>query len=123
MEALQGVDPSNLHWTDLEQRPYFWAVIHESLRIMPGGSHRSARIARYEELFYQSQDGTVEWVIPQGTPIRMSAMINHFNEELFPDPQEFKPEWWLLEDGQPNHKLQKWLISFGKGSRSCVGEQ
>lgn len=123
MEALQGVDPANLKWTDLEQRPYLWAVIHESLRMMPGVSHRSARIAREEELFYKSRDGKVEWTIPRGTPIGMTSMINHFNEELFPEPNEFRPERWLLPDGQPNHKLQKILISFGKGSRSCIGEQ
>lgn len=123
MEALQGADPANLKWTDLEQRPYLWAVIHESLRMMPGVSHRSARIAREEDLFYKSQDGRVEWVIPKGTPIGMTSMINHFDEELFPEAQEFQPERWLLPGGQPNHKLQKILLSFGKGSRSCIGEQ
>ncbi|KAH6660958.1 cytochrome P450 monooxygenase-like protein [Truncatella angustata] len=123
MESLHGTDPSNLKWTDLEQRPYLWAVIHESLRMMPGVSHRSARIARDENLFYKSQDGNVEWVIPKGTPIGMTSMLNHFDESLFPDPNEFRPERWLLPDGQPNHKLQKFLIAFGKGSRSCIGEQ
>jgi cytochrome P450 len=123
MEGLQGADPANLKWTDLEQRPYVWAVIHESLRMMPGVSHRSARIAPEEELFYKSQDGKTEWVIPRGTPIGMTSMMNHFDEALFPEPNEFIPERWLLPDGQPNHKLQKFLIAFGKGTRSCLGEQ
>jgi cytochrome P450 len=33
------------------------------------------------------------------------------------------PERWLLEDGMPNYKLQKTLLAFGKGGRSCVGEK
>lgn len=122
MEDLQGVDPSNLKWVELEQKPYLWAIIHESLRMMPGVSHRSARIAREEDLVYKSKDGSVEHVIPRGTPIGMTSMINHWNTELFPDPDNFIPERWLV-DGQPNYKLQKKLIAFGKGSRSCIGEQ
>ena len=114
--------PSDLKWNDLEQRPYLWAVIHESLRMMPGVSHRSARIARTEDLAYKSQDGKVTWVIPRGTPIGMTSMINHWDEGLFPDPDDFIPDRWLV-DGQPDYKLQKMLISFGKGSRSCIGEQ
>ncbi|KAK0726433.1 cytochrome P450 [Apiosordaria backusii] len=121
MEDLKGLTPSTLKWAELEQRPYLWAVIHESLRMMPGVSHRSARIARTEDLVYRTQDAKTEWVIPRGTPIGMTSMINHFNEELFPNPHAFIPERWLV-DGKPNYKLQKFLISFGKGSRSCIGE-
>ncbi|KAF9890911.1 hypothetical protein FE257_005487 [Aspergillus nanangensis] len=121
MQDMQGVDPAALKWTDLEKRSYLWAVIHEALRMMPGVSHRSARIAREEDLVYKSRDGSVEWIIPRGTPIGMTSMINHWDKDLFPSPDEFIPERWLI-NGQPNYKLQKMLIAFGKGSRSCVGE-
>ena len=97
-------------------------MIQESLRMMPGVSHRSARVAPEEDLVYKSRDGNTEWVINRGTPIGMTSMINHWNEELFPKPDEYIPERWLV-DGQPNHKLQKFLIAFGKGSRSCIGEK
>lgn len=90
--------------------------------MMPGVSHRSARVAPEEDLVYKSRDGNTEWVINRGTPIGMTSMINHWNEELFPKPDEYIPERWLV-DGQPNHKLQKFLIAFGKGSRSCIGEK
>lgn len=122
-EDLSTTTPTNLKWVELEKKPYLWAIIHESLRMMPGVSHRSARIAREEDLVYKSKDGATEWVIPRGTPIGMTSMINHWNEDLFPQPDEFIPERWLTEDGQPNYKLQKLLIAFGKGSRSCIGEK
>ncbi|KAK0617727.1 cytochrome P450 [Immersiella caudata] len=121
MTDLEGLAPSNLKWTELEQRPYLWALIQESLRMMPGVSHRSARIARHEDLVYTSQDGNTEWVIPRGTPIGMTSMINHWDTGLFPNPNEFIPDRFL-EDGKPNYKLAKYLIAFGKGSRSCIGE-
>jgi cytochrome P450 len=83
--------------------------------MMPGVSHRSARVAPTEDLHYN------EWVIPRGTAIGMTSMINHWNTELFPEPDEFKPERWLLEDGSQNYALQKKLIAFGKGTRVCIG--
>lgn len=91
--------------------------------MMPGVSHRSARIARHEDLHYKSADGKTDWVIPRGTPIGMTSMINHWDTELFPKPDDFTPERWLLPDGQPNHQLEKKMIAFGKGSRSCIGEK
>ncbi|KAK3387782.1 cytochrome P450 monooxygenase-like protein [Podospora didyma] len=121
MKDLEGITPWNLKWTELEQRPYMWALIQEALRMMPGVSHRAARIARDEDLAYTSQDGKVQYVIPRGTPIGMTSMINHWDKNLFPNPGEFNPDRWLV-DGQPNLKLQKFLIAFGKGSRSCGGE-
>lgn len=118
-----NIDPQNLKWLDLEKIPYLWAILHECLRMMPGVSHRSARIAREEDLHYRSADGKADWVIPRGTPIGMTSMINHWDTTLFPDPDEFVPERWLLEDGRSNVQLEKKLIAFGKGSRVCIGEK
>ena len=123
MQDLDGLTPANIKWTELEQRPYMWAVVHEALRMMPGVSHRSARIAPAEDLVYKSRDGKTEYVITRGTPIGMTSMINHWDTGLFPNPDDFVPERWLEKDGKPNYKLQKFLLSFGKGGRSCIGER
>ncbi|KAF2642280.1 cytochrome P450 [Massarina eburnea CBS 473.64] len=120
--STAGLNAQNLTWVKLEKCHYLWAILQECLRMMPGVSHRSARVARDEDLHYTSADGKTEWVIPRGTPIGMTSMINHWNVELFPNPDKFIPERWLLPDGQPNHQLEKKMIAFGKGSRSCVGE-
>lgn len=122
MQDLEGLNAENLKWVELEKRPYFWAIIQECLRMMPGVSHRSARIAREEDLVYKNQDDKSEWVIPRGTPIGMTSMINHWNTELFPNPDDFLPGRWLV-DGKQNYQLSKKLIAFGKGSRSCIGEK
>lgn len=123
MDDLQGADPLNLKWTDLEQRPYLWAVIHEALRLMPGISHRSARIAREEDLVYTSEDGETHWLIPRGTPIGMTSVIQHSNEGLFPSPKEFIAERWLLDNGRHNYALEKHLMSFSRGSRTCLAKE
>ncbi|KAM7210401.1 Cytochrome P450 [Rhypophila decipiens] len=122
MQDLQGMTPESLRWVELEQKPYHWAVIQEAVRMMPGVSHRSARRCRDEDLVYRSQDGKIEMVIPRGTPIGMTSMIQHWNTDLFPEPDKYMPERWLLEDGSPNYKLQKYMLAFGKGHRVCIGE-
>ena len=77
MEDLEGIDFANLKWTELEQRPYMWAIIHESLRMMPGVSHRSARIAPDEDLVFKPRDGKKEWVIPRGS-MSLPRSNSHF---------------------------------------------
>ncbi|MBE3045721.1 cytochrome P450, partial [Candidatus Bathyarchaeota archaeon] len=67
MKDLESIDFANLKWTELEQRPYMWAIIHESLRMMPGVSHRSARTAPEEDLVFKQRDGKKEWVITRGS--------------------------------------------------------
>lgn len=127
MQDVAPLNPDTIKWTELEQKPYMWAVVHEALRMMPGVSHRSARVARTEDLVFRdkSNGSNKEWVIPRGTPVGMTSMIQHWDEELFPCPDEFLPERWLLEDGKPDYKLQKNLLSFGKSGhgRACIGER
>lgn len=125
MKDLDTLSPDTIKWTELEQKPYMWAVVHEALRMMPGVSHRSSRVARTEDLVFRDRKSGKEWVIPRGTPVGMTSMIQHWDEELFPNPDEFMPERWLLEDGKPDFKLQKNLLAFGKSGhgRACIGER
>lgn len=53
----------------------------------------------------------------------MTSMINHYDPELFPQPDEYSPERWILKDGQANYALEKNLIAFSRGTRNCVGQQ
>ncbi|KAL8342206.1 hypothetical protein RB598_003891 [Gaeumannomyces tritici] len=99
-QDLEDMAPETLKWVELEKRPYLWAVVHEGLRMMPGVAPRSARIARDEDLVYKSRDGGgADWVIPRGTPVSMTPWINHWDEDLYPDPDGFRPDRWLLDDG------------------------
>lgn len=46
-----------------------------------------------------------QFAIPRGTHVSMTAMINHWDTQLFPDPDAFDPKRWLLPDGKPDYKL------------------
>lgn len=97
---------------ELERLPYLTAVIKEGLRLAYGASVWMPRSAPDSELRFN------EWVIPKGTSVSMTAVLQHHNEIVFPEPRSFKPERWL------EHKsgnLDKYLVSFNAGSRICLG--
>jgi cytochrome P450 len=47
----------------------------------------------------------------------------HTNENLFPEPEKFKPERWLNNPKGPNGAtpLYSYMTAFGKGTRMCAG--
>jgi cytochrome P450 len=46
----------------------------------------------------------------------MTAYLFHHNEAIFPSSYEYRPERWL-----DSPRLDKFLASFTKGTRQCVG--
>lgn len=99
-------------WAQLEKLPYLKAVIQEGLRVGCGVSHRLQRIAPDVDLRYR------DFIIPKGTPVGMTSILQHHDPRIFPNPDTFHPERWLHEDGK---HLAKYLVPFSKGSRNCVG--
>lgn len=109
-------DPSVLPpFNDLNNLPYFDAVINEGFRLSHGIITRLTRIAPTEDLVVPNTDVT----IPAGTPIGMSSWLVHMNPSLFPSPDYFRPERWL-EPGADH--LKSHLVNFSKGSRICLGK-
>ncbi|KID94532.1 Cytochrome P450, partial [Metarhizium majus ARSEF 297] len=105
-------ESSLLKW--LEQRRYLSAVVTEALRFDHGAIGRLPRIAN-EPLRYKDH------VIPAGTPLSSTNYWVHMDETIFPDPATFSPERWL-EAEREGFPLQKYMVSFSKGSRQCVGQ-
>ena len=89
------------------------AVVKEGSRMTNGTSSRLSRIAPNQDFTFR------EWILPAGTSISMSHIVQHRNAEVFPEQDEFRPERWL--DPQSSRKLDRYLVNFGRGSRSCLG--
>jgi hypothetical protein len=53
----------------------------------------------------------------------MTSVHIHQNETIFPEAQKFKPERWLEKRPEGSPPLDRYLVSFTKGSRQCVGMQ
>lgn len=109
-------------WTQLERLPYLTAVIEEAHRLSFGVTARTARIARetltYTPTSYAASNNGKSFKIPAGTPMSTTTLSAHTAPSVFPDPFVFDPERWLGDEGR---KLQKYQMSFGKGSRKCLG--
>lgn len=100
----------------LERLPYLSAVIQEGLRLHPGATLRFQRVCPDEPLFYRDPWTKKEYVIPAGTSVSMDALSISMNSKIFPEPTKFWPERWIGNKG-----LEKYLFTFSKGTRKCIG--
>jgi len=108
--------PDTTPLSTLEALPYLTGVIQESLRLSYGVSHRLQRISPNEIMTFIDRSTGKTWVIPRGTPVGMTSLHIHHDESIFTDSYAFLPERWI-----ENPRLDKYLITFSKGSRKCVG--
>ncbi|KAK7443454.1 hypothetical protein VKT23_015627 [Stygiomarasmius scandens] len=96
----------------LERLPYLTAVIKEALRLSHGVVTPMKRVV-------SAGGATIaSYYVPEGTSVAMGNTFVHLNPYIFPDPMRFYPERWLEAD---SGLLEKYLVAFGKGSRSCLG--
>ncbi len=87
---------------------YLDATVKEALRIRPVVTDVSRKLTQEIRL------GGLH--IPAGTLVMPAIAAIHFREDLYPDPDSFRPERFL--DGTPD--TYTW-IPFGGGVRRCVG--
>lgn len=105
-------------WDSLMQLPYLTAVINEALRFSYGTTQRMPRIAPKTDLQYK------DWHLPAGIIMGMDSYAVSHDEEIFPDSFRFIPDRWLGDPKAPDGKqLTRYLVAFGRGTRSCVGMQ
>lgn len=99
--------------SQLESLPYLHGVIQEGHRFSHGVAGRLQRISPDKALQCQS------WVIPAGTPVSMTSVMQHADPVKFPEPEKFSPERWLPDN--PKRASDKYLVPFSKGTRQCLG--
>ncbi|KAB8231208.1 cytochrome P450 [Aspergillus alliaceus] len=130
-DELRAVLPkpdSHVTWAELERLPYLTnnppqtGTVNEALRLGAFVTLRSPRIAPNETLVYK------DYAIPPGVSntassisrLSSSSYFGHKNPTIFPEPEKFSPERWILPEQTHKH-LSKYLTSFSHGSRMCLG--
>ena len=93
----------------ISRLPYLNAVCSETLRIYPVGMLTFPRITR-EPVSVQGYD------LPADTVVVGCIYLTHHREDLYPEPDLFKPERFLERQFSPYEYLP-----FGGGSRRCIG--
>jgi cytochrome P450 len=96
----------------LQKLPILTATIKESLRYAPGVPSALLRIVPPSGAMIGGKS------IPGGTIVGMSTVLVHRSSEVFDKPEVFDIERWMGPDAAG---LDKWLVSFSKGPRSCLG--
>ena len=106
------LDPTSIPpLAQLERLPYLHAVVLEGHRVSYGVVSRLQRISPDQPLHYK------DWVIPAGTPVSMTSIMQHEDLNKFPNPKKFDPNRWL----NASERLEKYLVNFSKGTRQCLG--
>ncbi len=100
-----GEDPSP---DALAKLPYLGAVCDEALRRSPVLPIVPRRLVKPFRLF--------DWEIPPGAGVAAAVPAVHFDPDLYPEPDTFRPERFLERKYSPFEYLP-----FGGGYRRCLG--
>ncbi len=100
----------------LESLLYLNGVVQEALRMSYGVASRLQRISPERPMHFNDSKSGKQWYIPPNTPVGMTSVLVHQDESIFPDASSFVPERWIQ-----NPRLDRYLVSFSKGSRQCLG--
>lgn len=110
-------DAASISFRQLQgQMPYLNAVLTETLRLFPQtgfGLPRTVPVGGVEICGYH---------FPEGSVVSLNAWAMHYDPDNFEDPEQFKPERWLVEDQETKERMNQCYFPFGLGSRTCIGK-
>ncbi|XP_065452869.1 cytochrome P450 4V2-like isoform X5 [Chrysemys picta bellii] len=98
---------------DLKKLRYLECVVKEALRLFPSVPF----FARTT-----SEDCHIRgFKIPKATEVVVVPYVLHREPEIFPDPEEFRPERFFPENSKGRHPYA--YVPFSAGPRNCIGQR
>lgn len=116
MLAIRVSDDPNIPLSVLDSLPYLAAVTQEAVRLSYGVASRLQRISPDKAMTFHDRTCGKDWIIPPNTPVGMTSVLIHQDESIFRDAHSFVPERWIDDP-----RMDRYLVSFSKGSRQCLG--
>ncbi|KAK5049564.1 hypothetical protein LTR84_004493 [Exophiala bonariae] len=100
---------------ELQPLPYLNAVIKETLRLYPTIMSTLPRVLN-KPLVVDKH------LLPVGTSVGMQNYVHHRDPNLYPQPDEFCPERWLMDDAVKLKDMDAGLTPFSLGPYNCIGQ-
>nr|DAB41789.1 TPA_inf: cytochrome P450 CYP332A31 [Mamestra configurata] len=113
-EALKETGKDVLEYDDLLKVKYITACMQETLRKYPPVPH----LDRICNKAYQLTD---KLAVEPGTPVFVNVVGIHYNEEWYPEPEQWRPERFINSTDNDNHDFT--FLPFGEGPRFCIGKR
>nr|CAD7431983.1 unnamed protein product [Timema monikensis] len=111
-EIFQGLSRAAT-MRDVQEMKYLEQVIKESLRLYPSVPFIQRHLNQDIQLD--------EYLIPAGTMLTFEIFFAHRNPKYFPNPDQFDPDNFRLENIQARHPYA--YIPFSAGPRNCIGQK
>ncbi|CAG9771581.1 unnamed protein product, partial [Ceutorhynchus assimilis] len=103
----------DVYYADRQRAPYIEAVLLECQRMFPvmpvAGIRRTLRQAYLDQ-----------YIIPKNTTVLVNLHSVHHDQDYWKDPENFRPERFLDENGSIIR--QDRVLTFGLGKRKCLGD-
>lgn len=112
IDAVVDEDETVVSYDKVRHLPYLRACLDESMRLFPPTAHGLPRVTPAEGWIIGGD------FIPGGATVSISAFVAHRDAKIFPEPETYKPERWLGEEGKA---LQPYFVAFSAGARGCIG--
>jgi hypothetical protein len=100
----------------LDALPLLDAVLQETLRLYPAVPGGQPRLTPAPACSLAGYDN-----IPPGVRVQSHAYTLHRNPDVFPEPEEWKPERWLDATPDQRREMSHWFWAWGSGPRVCIG--
>jgi hypothetical protein len=101
---------------EVVELPLLDALIMETLRLYPAVPGGQPRVTPAPSNSLGGFNG-----IPGGVVVQCSAHTVHRNEDVFPEPETWRPERWLEASPEQLTAMRRWFWAFGSGPSMCVG--
>lgn len=105
---------------DLDALPFLQAVLMETLRIHPAIPGLQPRITPLVRDGQPVKLGSFR-NIPANVRVSAQAFSLHRNSLVFPSPESFEPDRWLVKDESRKAEMMRWFWAFSSGGRMCIG--
>lgn len=105
-----------ISFAESQTLPYLGAVVKEALRLNPSVGFFLPRVV--------PQDGCEigSFKFKEGDVLGINPWVGHRDTSVFgADATKFNPERWL-ESKERTSEMDKYSITFGDGSRTCIGK-